>query len=449
MSLQKKAYGRLLLCLWLTMLLAYLLQHSLAGGTFLAHNVYDSYALQAENWLAGRTWLAGGEQYTWLELASFEGRWYVSFPPVPSVLLVPWVALLGSAQAVPSNLIIAGYALAAAAGVFALAARRGAAPERCLFWAALTCMGSNLWWLSCSGGVWFQAQVLNLCFVVWGLYFACGKTRGEAAAAGFLLALAVGCRPFSLLLLAGWLAWLALRRCIAVSTGAAHAPARHSAAAERRPARAKPAAAHRIRFSLCAPAADFWCAAAPAAAVGAALGWYNFIRFGSVFEFGHNYLPEFTAAANGQFSSVYLWENLAGLLRPVTLDARLDLVFPLFNGFLPFAANPLFLVWAVHLALRARRGGLTARDAVLSGGCALALAALCVHKTFGGWQFGARYTVDLFPYLLLMELPPAPQTDAEDGQRAFFAAPAVWEWAVCVWAVQFNVYGAVYMLTHH
>ena len=89
MSLQKKAYGRLLLCLLLTMAFACLLVHSLAGGTLLVHSVYDSYALQAENWLAGRTWIADGEKYTWLELAVYKGRYYVSFPPVPSVLALP------------------------------------------------------------------------------------------------------------------------------------------------------------------------------------------------------------------------------------------------------------------------------------------------------------------------------------------------------------------------
>ena len=51
---------------------------------------------------------------------------------------------------------------------------------------------------------------------------------------------------------------------------------------------------------------------------------YNFARFGSVTEFGHNYLPEFVRAENGQFSLTYLVPNLLQLLRPVTLDAPLS-----------------------------------------------------------------------------------------------------------------------------
>ena len=91
--------------------LALLLYHSLAGGTLLAHNVYDSYSLQAENWLAGRNYIANGERYTWLELAIYQGRYYQSFPPVPCLLMLPWVLLCDGADAVPSNLIAALLAL--------------------------------------------------------------------------------------------------------------------------------------------------------------------------------------------------------------------------------------------------------------------------------------------------------------------------------------------------
>ena len=65
-------------------------------------NVYNSYALQADSWRQGRLHLA--ENYSWLELAVYEGRYYVSFPPFPSYLLFPLTFLFGSQT--PDNVIL-------------------------------------------------------------------------------------------------------------------------------------------------------------------------------------------------------------------------------------------------------------------------------------------------------------------------------------------------------
>ena len=51
------------------------------------HSVYNSYAIQAQSWLDGRLDVSG--EYTWLELAIYDGKYYVSFPPLPSVLELP------------------------------------------------------------------------------------------------------------------------------------------------------------------------------------------------------------------------------------------------------------------------------------------------------------------------------------------------------------------------
>ena len=185
---------------------------------------------------------------------------------------------------------------------------------------------------------------------------------------------------------------------------------------------------------------------------------YNFARFGSVVEFGHNYLPEFQRAEHGQFSLAYLLPNLLNLLRPVTLDAAGRLQFEHFNGFCFFLANPLFLFWfaaggaAVWRWLKSRKGKriefctnciegaapgplpFPQGGAVLGGCFAAAVLLTCMHRTLGGWQFGARYLVDLQVYPLLWFL-------ARPGK-----APRAGAWALCGAAVVFNLYGAVYML---
>lgn len=429
MSFSKKVAVRPFFFLLAGLFFVYLLYHSLAGETLLSVNYFDSYSLQAENWLAGRFTIANGEYYTWLELAIYEGEYYLSFPAVPSVLLLPWVIACGSAAAVPSNLVIMLFALATVAGVYLLFARFGASVQTCLFWALLSCVGSNFFWVSTSGGVWFMAQVLNLCFVVWGLYFATYRGFVGNVLAALLLALAVGCRPFSILILALYFLRLWLPR-LKQSVN----PLRWGAA--------------------------FWLPFAVSFCVGAALAWYNFIRFGSILEFGHNYLPEFMAAEYGQFHLSYFWDNFTNLFRPVTLNAALGLEFEIFNGFCLFAANPIYLLWVITIAQRVYQRKYTLQEGLCAVLMCISIALLCCHKTMGGWQFGVRYLIDYIPYIWLCALQalrgasgtPATEADATSlNARALAHAPrpqnpADWQWFLCALAMVFNIYGALYML---
>lgn len=372
--------------------LALVLYHSLAGGTLLSANAYDSYLLQAQNWLEGRVCIANGEKYPWLELAIYNGEYYLSFPPVPSVLALP-AAALGLAL---GNLWQALWALAALAGAYLCFWHAGHTPRACAGWALLATLSSGFFWLACSGGVWFQAQVLNFAFTVWGLFF---RLKKQYASAFFLLALAVGCRPFTALF--AFALWL-------------------------------PAALNAVKNRRWGSLLAF---TAPAAAVALALGWYNFIRFGSPFEFGHSYLPEFVRDG-GQFTTENFWANLWGVLRPVTLTSSLDLSFSTFNGFCLFVASPVFLLWAIDIAGAAAQKRLAPKDLLAPGLALITLVALCLHRTMGGWQFGARYTVDLIPLALWWYLA---------RPRRPFGGGAVWLTAA---GALFNFYGAAYMLSH-
>ena len=56
---------------------------------------YNSYSLQARSWLEGRLDLKDGADLPWLELAIRDGKYYVSFPPFPSMVLLPFVMIFG------------------------------------------------------------------------------------------------------------------------------------------------------------------------------------------------------------------------------------------------------------------------------------------------------------------------------------------------------------------
>ena len=142
--MKKRQHAAALLGTLVCLVLALVLYHSLAGGTLMQAGPYNSYALQAENWLAGRNYIANGEDYPWLELAIYSGRYYQSFPPVPAVLMLPFVAAFGSWQALPGGLIMLELALLCAAGVYLCCMRSGMAADVCAYFAVFISMGSNL-----------------------------------------------------------------------------------------------------------------------------------------------------------------------------------------------------------------------------------------------------------------------------------------------------------------
>ena len=386
-----------MLCIPALMLLGYIFIHMLFGGTLLSYNCWDSYSLQAMSWLSGR--LDMGKNYEWLELAVYNGKYYLSFPPLPSVVMLPFVLLFG--EKTPSNLVSALYGIFTAMIAYKILKKAGMKRGGAVFFAIAYVWGSNMLWLSTSGGVWFLAQGLNMLLLTACVYFAQQKMQMAAYA---MAALAVGCRPFSVCMFLPLMAYFYM-------------------VDKDRPR------ADRIRGqirSLIIPAFIALC-----------YMLYNYVRFGNVLEFGHNYLPEFTESEKGQFSLSYILPNLYNLLlRPVTLRADLTLEYPLFDGFMFYIANPMFLIWFAAVVKDVRQKKLDAVRLCIVIAVLIELLLLCAHKTLGGWQFGARYTVDMLPmalmYLLLKK-------DEPGGISAFIMAAGM----------MFNLYGALAMTMLH
>ena len=117
------------------------------------------------------------------------------------------------------------------------------------------------------GAVWYQAQLLAFLCTVLAVLLA---ERKRPTPSLILYALAVGCRPFN-----------------AVAGLAVAALLWH----------------RRVPWKKWIPGV---CAGL---CIGLSYGLYNLARFGSFFEFGHNYLPEFTRSEHGQFSLAYFWDN--------------------------------------------------------------------------------------------------------------------------------------------
>lgn len=390
---------RTLLVLLLFMAFGYFLMHDLMGGTLLAHDGRDSYTLQAINWLEGRLYIENGEDYPWLELAIYNGRYYVSFPPLPSVVLLPFIVLFG--ESTPNNLLVALYGLMAAALAYLILLRRGRSPGIAAFWALFAVWGSNMLWMTTNGGVWFQAQALNMVFCLAAVLAA---VHGRKALSTTLLALAVGCRPFSAIFLPVFYLWFTLEDM------------------DR-------------RSFLPAFFRQWRCLIGPVMVALLLMG-YNLARFGSPLEFGHNYLPEFTRTETGQFHISYLWPNLKNMFFSTISMENGRLKFDIFGSFPFYIANPLFIVLLVRQLQSLIRKSITPQGILLSAGILLGLVCLCMHKTLGGWQFGARYTCDFLPFVLLYIADKGP------------ARLSHWELCLGGIAVALNAYGVIYMFLY-
>lgn len=358
---RKSALVALGLCLIFVILVGFL--HIYHHIPLLSPSPYNSYTRQAMAWRSGRTFLP--EDVPHLELAIFEGRYYVSFPPVPSVPIF-FLSFLIEDQ-IPDGLLVKAYLLCAMVLIYALLLRRGYPLLLASTFSFMVCLASSMLPLVLSGAVWYQAQVLAFLLIVLAIE---RMDKGHPTASLLFFALSVGCRPFNVFYGPLLLLW-----------------------------QVKKGKENGGRFS------DAIKSLLPGILMGlliaAAYAVYNAVRFSNPLEFGHNHLPEFSFQGGKQFSISHIAKNInTFLLTPPFESANGQLVFRKF-GFSMLVANPVLLLlvcWAL-LDLFGHKMNRQKGTVML---CFLAhLFFLLMHRTFGGYQYGSRYAVDLIPYAVL------------------------------------------------
>ena len=289
---------------------------------------------------------------------------YVSFPPLPSVLLLPQVALAGAHA---NDVVFTVFWAALAPALLLLVLRRlralglSARSEREDLWfAALLAFGTVFFFSAVQGRVWFTAHVIavDLCLV----YVLAALGAAHPVVAGLALACAFVTRapllfmfPFFL-----WESWRAGR------TG-------------------------------------FWLRlaafAAPILVIGSLAAWHNMARFGELGEFGHAYLAvrqKTQIDKYGLFNFNYLSRNLATAL---TLLPKLTRERP----YMMISGHGLamwFTTPALLLLLWPRENGALHRSLWITAAC-VALWSL-LYQNSGWLQFGYRFSLDYLVFLLLL-----------------------------------------------
>lgn len=135
---------------------------------------YNNYVLLAQAFLHGHAWIDWPGAY--IDALPFsDGRYYVIEAPTPAVLLLPWVAIFGTANQTALAIVLCGVGIGAA---WALGERFGLRPGTNAWICGFLLAGTDLLWCAMLGDVWFVAHVSSVCFTMLALVELAGKRRG-------------------------------------------------------------------------------------------------------------------------------------------------------------------------------------------------------------------------------------------------------------------------------
>jgi hypothetical protein len=423
-----------------------------ARSTLVAHTPFNHFALLAEGWLQGRLDLGGpppgyaGNN----DFAEYHGKWFVTFPPFPAVLLLPLVALAGSAKNVQDGQFFLWLAGIAPAVLFlALEKLRrmgvtGRDVRTSWMLSLLFAFGTVYFFSAVQGTVWFAAHVVAAGLAALYLLFSLGAERPMLA--GLMLGLAFMTRSP---LLFAFPLFVAEAVRVSLRPGTQSPPAAGAGeqlalplakegeqlalplAEPAAPARgARPGYARELwerldKRRLVGLLVDF---SLPLLAVFAIAVWHNHARFGNAFDFGYRFLAiRWRARMDrwGLFDFHYLGRNLAVVLTslPWVTGKTAGVPFQInSHGLALWVTTPayLWLLWP-------RRRGL------LHWALWLSVAAVAVPTLFyqnTGWvQFGYRFSNDYSVFLFALL--------AIGGYRF-----GVLFQALAVWSVVVNAFGA-------
>jgi len=317
-------------------------------------------------------------------------RWFVSFPPFPAALLVPFVAVFGTGLL--DRLVWALFAGSGPALLFVVLRmlRETGRSERTtrddLILTFLFAFGTVYYFTAVQGTVWFAAHVVATALLC--LYLLHGVGARRPLAAGTALGLAFLTRPTTILL-AIFFAVEALRACRRPDAEGVtrDAPAGAHVAALFRGADL-PAVARRLALF-----------GVPLLACGAVAMALNQARFGDPFEFGHTYLQirwRGRIETWGLFNYHYLARNLAVALTSLPwLSAAPPYLRISRHGLALWVTTPnlLYALWP--------RRTTPLLWALVAAIVPVALLDLAYQNS--GWvQFGYRFSLDYLPLVFVL-----------------------------------------------
>lgn len=331
-------------------------------------NTYNSYSLQADCWRQGRLDL--GNDYSYLEVAQYEGKYYISFPLFPSYVVFPFTFIFHANT--PDHMLCLIACVALVLYLYKIGLHFKLKPQDACLGATFMMLGTNVVFNSYNPGVWFWAQTLCLLMSTMSIYYA---LKGKGGVSLFCWAASVGCRPMQALYVPVLLIIL------------------YYVEYTKNPGK-KPWKIIKSRL--------IW--AIPPCVLAGSYMILNYLRFDNPLEFGHNYLPEFVEAENGQFSLHYMADNFKALLHMPVFNEEHKMEIDRFGNLNFMIASPyvIFAIVMLIVLLVKKQKKLYCLSTVIAVLSVAYLAVTLMHKTMGGWSFGNRYTNDILPWLYII-----------------------------------------------
>jgi hypothetical protein len=397
------------------------------------HTAFNHFALLAEAWLHGRQDLAHGPPSYAMnnDFAEFGGKTYISFPPFPAVLMLPLVALAGSADNFRDGQFIVWLAGLAPTFLFLVLEKlrrteRSPRTERQnLVLSMIFAFGTVYFFTAVEGTVWFAAMVVAAALLA--LYALWAIDAERPLLAGCMMGCLYLTRS-SVLLASVLFGAEALR--VSLRGGLPESG--------RWPERVRAAFRSLDVGAFAVRVAKF---SAPIVAAFGIVAWMNWTRYGrpSPLFFDHQYLTVAWRSRMlkwGLLGYHYLGKNLGVALTSLPWlsskdgSAQLGAPFKINeHGLALWFTTPLYfwLLWPKRFDGQPQRKWLYAVVAVAA---ALPAAMDLLYQNTGWRQFGYRFSND-YSVLLFVLL-------------AIGARPMRWAFAAAaVWGIAWNIFGAV------
>ncbi len=340
----------LILILWLILLLV-------TDHKILEHSHYDQFTRQALMWQNGRISLPENIEY--LELAYYNDKIYVSFPPAPT--FIEFFLTIFFKEKTPNTLVLLLFTWISMILSFFILLKLTNNRWFSYFMSFTFFWGSNILYLSLEGAVWHQGQLYGLFFAIFAFFilFYANK-KYYLFISGLLLGLSVGCRPFYIFL-TPYFCYLAYKKF--------------------------PSTTSILYFIIgLIPPGLFY-------------SIYNYIRFDSIFEFGHKYLPWTSDLTHGIFSFNYLLRNLYHVfIKLPEYDTANGIISFHGMGVAVWIVSPIIILSIYYffkkdIAIYERIFGLFS--------LILVWGTLLLHASNGWKQFGYRYSIDFVPLVII------------------------------------------------